>query len=583
MDAHKSSVSGVLKNEVSLAIPYYQRNYEWHKCNRERFIKDMSSLGKDDFNYFFGPIILKDFTISNDERKQGINEKYLVVDGQQRLTTMMIFLKALHLRAGKNEMFSRDYFNEIAGIPSPILRHGFADRNAFREVMFKDVLSEIQWNEPSEIINAYNEFREYVMSLSEKECDEIIKLIKGCVNFAVITLGDEDSEQAIFDSINSLGLPLTTDELIKNFLYGPEDEDIYSKTWKEEFDTGINRKFWKESQGSEKVKANLVTEKFFYNYVRIKMWEYKDMFIANDRTKFVKENETFETCKAFCNRFGEDKLALANDIVEYAKLYREYLSNDILDKPITAGGSISRISCLINSGQNVLVPYVLYVLKNQKDVVERNRIFSLVETYIVRRMLVSKDTKRYSEMFAETLIDPKYLTFDGLNAYLLKRDPDSAVAYPSDSVVCHKINEIDMDEKKANLLHYLLWSKVCTDRSALEGCNDYNAEAIMPKPKLSNIANWPKHSDPAEEDRRVRLLKTFGNYVLVPSAYKKKVTALHDEPLIKKLTGLAPLCKGLTYTTQTIEQSQKTHTWDEDYIQARNEFMAKQFIKYWPM
>ena len=157
----------------------------------------------------------------------------------------------------------------------------------------------------------------------------LLRMVNSKVKFVVISLSENDDEQQIFDTINSLGVPLTTGELMKNFLYGEADEEAYRTTWKIVFDTDEARAFWEADAAKtrqEKSKENTTIERFFHAFVRVKMWEFKDQLTDAQKRSFVKIGNVFATCKAFVEKFGMNKLDLANEIIMYAKLYREYLN-----------------------------------------------------------------------------------------------------------------------------------------------------------------------------------------------------------------------------------------------------------------
>ena len=233
---------------------------------------------------------------------------------------------------------------------------------------------------------------------------------------------------------------MTTGDLVKNFLYTSNDQEAYRKNWKDVFDTDEAQKFWQTDKARSrqgKDRKNITIERFFHAFVRIKMWDFQ----LNDRQRkeFVKEDNVFETLKAFANDFGMNKQSLANEIISYAKLYKEFLNSDILDRSIPEYGCIERISCLINGTQNyAVVPYVLYILRNVASIDERNKIFNLLEIYLIRRMIAGSDNKSYSDLFSESLINGRKNTYVSLKVYLDERD--GALELPSDTRIKVSVN-----------------------------------------------------------------------------------------------------------------------------------------------
>ena len=119
MDAGKATISGVFNGSRLLEIPFYQRAYVWGEEQWERFLGDMEFVTASKRPYFLGSIILKQASSGNTWSE--VSEVRTVIDGQQRLTTMVIFFKALCAKNGTNNLFERDFVLETGDVA---LRHG---------------------------------------------------------------------------------------------------------------------------------------------------------------------------------------------------------------------------------------------------------------------------------------------------------------------------------------------------------------------------------------------------------------------------------------------------------------------------
>lgn len=93
MNASKAKIGDIFQNSRLLVIPYFQRSYVWKEQDWENFTKSVDYLQENASPYFFGSIILK-----KDEHGKDVSEQHIVIDGQQRITTMVLFMKALSLK-----------------------------------------------------------------------------------------------------------------------------------------------------------------------------------------------------------------------------------------------------------------------------------------------------------------------------------------------------------------------------------------------------------------------------------------------------------------------------------------------------
>ncbi len=91
MKAETPTITGVFKRDTILRIPFFQRQYVWGKDMWDRFLADMDSLVGARTKYFLGSLMFKEEKVTLEEEQYGVNTKYSVVDGQQRLTTLSLY------------------------------------------------------------------------------------------------------------------------------------------------------------------------------------------------------------------------------------------------------------------------------------------------------------------------------------------------------------------------------------------------------------------------------------------------------------------------------------------------------------
>lgn len=168
--------------------------------------------------YLLGSIILKQESSGNTWSE--VSEVRTVIDGQQRLTTMIIFFKALCAKIGAGKLFERDFILETGDIA---LSHGRCDKDDFKKVV--DARGSEPIDGSSAIIGVYNYF---LKNIDPKKVDR--NAIKSNVQFVCIDLTEGEDEQQIFDTINSLGVRLTTAELLKNYFFNRENEQAFKSS-----------------------------------------------------------------------------------------------------------------------------------------------------------------------------------------------------------------------------------------------------------------------------------------------------------------------------------------------------------------
>ena len=580
MKADTLNISGIIQRDTLLRIPYFQRRYVWGEKDWERFAIDMESTLDSIQKYFLGAIILKEEQLAQQDRRNGIGRRFLVVDGQQRLTTLSIYMKVLHMLTAKNDIFAMQYLQN-SGVQDPVLTHNCEDMPAFNHIMHLETLKEV--DDCNNIFKAYKYFRNALIEAREKRgviLDELLNTINSSITFVAISLNHDDDEQQIFDTINSLGVPLTTGELIKNFLYRAEDEDIYRDTWKNVFDIDGENEWWMQDRAKSRQTKDSKTsniEIFFHAFVRIKMWDFKERLNEIQRKTFVKASNVLSTCKSFVVEFGMTRQQLAEEIITYAKLFRKNFDMGILDEHIPSYSGIKRIACIINATKShAVIPYALYVLNNVNDELERNKIFGYIETYLIRRMLANSNNKSYSEFFSESLIANRMLTLDALKNFIESKSEDLNLAIPSEDKVKFNLGSRKFDENTACVLYYMLESKARTrEDEKIGGFNDYRAEQLMPKATKNNSSIWPRENDEIEEEIRKTLIGTLGNYFLMNNDGKKHLQAVYNSAFAEKIAVMTKWGEKIN-CNRIIKTLSK---WSANEINKRNQELATNMCK----
>ena len=240
--AMETSFAGVLEGKKQYQVPLYQRVYSWQKKQLDQLWDDIVELvttRRDEpaATHFIGSLVL---ATSPDFTAIGVS-KLLVVDGQQRLTTLTLLLAALrdHLAetgdAGHAEGIHAQYLVNVydKGKPSKVLPTQ-ADREAFKAVLTSS--PEAGGSDP--IGNAYNHFRARIAAADDPDdphdLEEIENAVVHGLAVVVVTAEPGDNAHRIFESLNNTGLQLNQSDLLKNYLFmrlGGRGEEVYDAVW----------------------------------------------------------------------------------------------------------------------------------------------------------------------------------------------------------------------------------------------------------------------------------------------------------------------------------------------------------------
>lgn len=567
MDAGKRTINDIFNGNRVLEIPFFQRSYVWGIPQWERLLEDMKVISFSNKPYFLGSVILKQQETTTGSR---IGDKRTVIDGQQRLTTLNIFFKVLCLKINENFTFDRSF--KLRDNSNALL-HNHNDIQAFDEILALTELKDLEGE--SNIIQAYNYFKDNLVP-NELNLDSILSNVL----FVGIDLSQEEDEQQIFDTINSLGVKLTTAELLKNYFFNRDDIEKYNKYWKEVFEKDEETKnYWDREITAGRLRRTFI-DLFFFAYLQIKIQEPEFKVKAEDKDAYAKVEHLFESYKNFIkNYFNNDKEAFLSEIKEYALLFKKNFNYEILGEDLTQDFGIDRINTIIfGLDTTTLIPYTLYILRNISDEITKNELFGIIETYIMRRMITHSNTKNYNQLFTDKLINNRVLSKQEFLDYIEKRD-DKVNFLPTDEELEKGFNTSILINKQSAGILYLIESKIRNekDSTALLGISKYSLEHLMPK-KWRN--NWDKLSSKESEINRDRKLLTLGNLTIITQSLNSSIRDSKWEDKLKgknKKGGLIEYSVGL----KTISQFLKYPEWNEKTIEERALFLYEKAKQIW--
>ncbi len=223
------------KNKRVFKVPVYQRNYDWSNIQCEKLYQDIMTANERDHKHFTGTIV---YIVGLDGST--LNE-VLIIDGQQRLTTMYILLKALYdaskgVSVRIEEEIKEVMFNRNCDEKYKVKLKPIKSDNEQLLLLIKDKINNMDRN--SNIYKNYITFKNLIEDTisSGLELNDILNGIKKLEMVEIVLdKAQGDEPQKIFESINSSGLELSLADLIRNFLLMDDNkqDELYEKYWSE--------------------------------------------------------------------------------------------------------------------------------------------------------------------------------------------------------------------------------------------------------------------------------------------------------------------------------------------------------------
>ena len=423
MNASKITIKGIFNTSRKLEIPFYQRAYVWKEEQWERFLSDMELVTATKKPYFIGSIILKAGQVNTWDE---ITDRKIVVDGQQRLTTLLLFFKALCLKANIHDKFDRDFLLENDEIA---LSTGINDCDAFDIVMNHKEASPIDCK--SNVTNIINAFNYFISNIDINKLDRIT--IQKNLEFVCIDLDAGEDEQQVFDTINSLGVKLTTAELLKNYFYSKNDVSSFNSNWVPIFENDDETKeYWNQEFEAGSVKKSLINE-FFDSYFKLFVNDVAYKVSTEDKILYGRSDKLFNSYKDFISNYCNGNMSVVLDeLADTARIFKETFDPGWTQKCVSNEYGIERINTIIFGLKNTtLIPYVLFIEKNVLDANEKKSMYQLLESYIMRRIITKESTKNYNRLFQSFIANRITSKSDLLKA--LNDNSGNTTSIPSDT------------------------------------------------------------------------------------------------------------------------------------------------------
>lgn len=574
MKTESHSINDVLaKNATSFFIPPFQRAYAWGRSEIERYFSDVTRIIKSEQNaeqhdkleHFFGTIVIK-------EERAGFANRAVVVDGQQRLTTTLIFLIALRDSEAddkKKEFIKKTYLiNDASSFQDKIkLKQVTKDWDSYRALVMG------RSPKPGIIKNAYEQFIRLIKK--EKRLNPAVTfahylLAIQRMNVAVIFLDERpfkgEDPQIIFETLNSLGKPLTLSDLIRNFILlnmkSDIQSDIYENTWHPRIENVLNEN----------------TSKFFRDYLQYKMSS-SFKVVSNNNTK-----ELYRQFKEFVKTQFKNHNDFINDITRFVNPYKWIISENIYDTISPNTTNDKRIKELLRNifhdiKTEAFKPFVLGLLEYHQYPIDGIRMsddvliksLSLIIIYLIRRRVLgltqgeNKNIVTLSKNIEGIARGNKSLLLDMLTYLIYK------LRLPNDDEVKNHLNMINFYDGLKKYSKFILGKiEEHNTKVAVDFRNSkITIEHIMPQ-TLND--SWKKDLGDNFKEIHKKYLHNIGNLIL--TEFNSEIGNKPFEEKKKKLSS-----SSLNYRLGITSK----HIWNEKSIIEHQENMVDYFLETFPL
>lgn len=551
MDARKGNIYEILNGNKQFLIPVYQRYYSWdiEQCTRLwKDIVEMQKKGK--VGHFVGSIV----NIAEQAMPTGV-QKYMIIDGQQRMTTLSLLLLALRDYAIKNP---DDTTINARRIDNMLLKNEYESGDERYKLLLtetdRDLLMRLVEEKPipddtrSKLLDNYKFF---AGKIADKELQpaEVYESI-GKLQIVNITLDRSiDEAQAIFESLNSTGKELSESDLIRNYvLMGLEPMEqayVYEHLWRP-----MELLFIYETQDS-------VMDRFFRDYLTMKIIRIPKQDRVYEEFKLYHLNCEFGTIRELCQ-----------DLLTYAKYYTDMVfkrSNNPVLKSLYEDINDLRME--------VSYPFLIKVHNDYAEGIisedDLKLIIRLCISYVFRRSICDIPTNSLNKTFATLRNEIRPDDYvNSIKAFFVMRDDYKE--YPNDDKFTAAFVSRDIYNMRSR--NFILSHLENYGNKAPIIIENYTIEHIMPQ-NSSLSPEWQQMLGANWREVQKTYLNTIGNLTL--TAYNSEMS---DHPFMVKMDMEGGFKESALRLNAYIV---KLTEWNEQRIKERAALLADKAKKIW--
>ena len=553
MKAVESKFLKFLNDAPQFIVPIYQRTYSWSEKQCQQLWDDILDTGRKKHinSHFIGSIVY----VRDSEETITQRSPYLVIDGQQRLTTISLLLEALARRVGGEEI--------VDGFSARKLRHYYLiNPEEIEDRRYKLLLSQTDKKSLLALIDDSELPKDYSIRIKENfdffdrklegVKNELEIVCSGIAKLSVIDISldrAQDNPQLIFESLNSTGLELSQADLIRNYILMGLEPELQSKLYKQ---------YWRPMEIDFGQKGYAV---YFDGFMR--------HYLTVQTNVIPKEREVYEAFKQYAHSQEDAGVeALVADIRTFAKYYCAMALDTETDLELKMA-----FRDLQELKVDVAFPLLLELYQDYDKKIlsadELLKIVRLVESYVFRRAICNIPTNSMNKTFSNfsrNLKKDQYMESIQANFLLLP----SYKRFPDNEEFKREIKLKDVYNFRSR--SYWLRRLENYDRKERVPVAEYTIEHIMPQNE--NLSDkWKTELGPEWERIQNTYLHTLGNLTL--TGYNSEYS---DRPFIEKRNTKGGFAESPIRLNKEI--ADKGH-WTEQDILNRAETLSEQAAKVW--
>lgn len=599
MYAEIRTLEKIFSGPVQLLIPLYQRPYVWEQGKQwEPLWEDVRSVAErlcDHLamgvppkraqtlvtRHFMGAVVLQQIHTAIGEM-----DRFAVIDGQQRLTTLQIMIDAAQAVLFKAADAGTDLLSSMVENTLRVRTEGDrlkilptnVDRAPFREVM--EAAPDINYasleHANARIVEAHRFFSSAVNAWMDEAPDEndrkyraesLTTVLLGMLTVVVIELEKDENAQLIFETLNARNTPLLASDLVKNVLFQRIEEGspgtseaLYEKNWR-----FLDAENWRKTVRQGRL-------------VRPRLDLFLYYWLIMHKRESVMSHEVFSTVREMLE--NESATTLLTAISANAKQFEKFET----EKDATVLGTF-RYRLIDVMQSDAITPVLLWLHDPTKPAVPQKQIdlaLGSLESWAVRRMLCRLTTKDYNKVFLDLLeqlgkLDPAEVG-NATRAFLAGQTAESRI-WPSDGKVSDALASTELyrvlSRARLRMVLEAIEDKLRTEYSEQRiDRGKYTIEHILPQAWKTH---WPlENHDESIARNRNRLLHTIGNLTLVTRRLNPKLSngAWDNKKQALASHSVLRLNHELLATADS--------AWDESGILARSERLTKRVLAVWP-